>query len=50
MNESKNKIQRLEVEIVHKDAVVPEREYYIANIEASAIELEDKIYCLTQEN
>ena len=43
MNESKNKIQRLEVEIVHKDAVVPERENYIAKIEASAIELEDKI-------
>ena len=50
LNELKNKIQRLEAEIVQKDAVITEREYYIANMETSAIELEDKICCLTQEN
>ena len=35
---------------MQKDAVITEREYYIANMETSAIELEDKICCLTQEN
>ena len=50
LNELKNKIQRLEAEIVQTDAVITEREYYIANMETSAIELEDKICCLTQEN
>jgi uncharacterized small protein (DUF1192 family) len=50
LNELKNKIQRLEAEIVQKDALISEREFYISNMENSAMELEDKICCLNQEN
>ncbi len=35
---------------MQKDALITEREIYITNMENSAMELEDKICCLNQEN
>jgi hypothetical protein len=46
----KIKVQRLEAELEEKDALIVDRESQITAVEAAAIEQEDKLCCLSQEN